>query len=55
MNIAKTRSRKQTIAQLQATAAPQQKQIEALITGLQKVSARLELNKSAPQTALNSP
>src|SRR5215211_5980978 len=39
--------------ELQATAAHQQKQIEALTAGLQKVSAQLELNKSAPQTVLN--
>jgi hypothetical protein len=38
---------------LQATVAQQQKQIEALTSGLQRVSARLELNKSAPQTVLN--
>ena len=31
----------------------QQKQIDALTTGLQKVSAQLELSKSAPQTVLN--
>jgi hypothetical protein len=31
----------------------QQKQIDALTAGLQKVSAQLELNKSAPQTVLN--
>jgi predicted ribosome quality control (RQC) complex YloA/Tae2 family protein len=37
----------------QAAAARQQKQIEALTSGLQRVSARLELNKSAPQTVLN--
>ena len=42
-----------TIAQLQATAARQQKQIEALTAGLQKVSAQLELGKSAPQTVQN--
>jgi len=30
-----------------------QKQIEALTAGLQRVSAQLELNKSAPQTVLN--
>ena len=30
-----------------------QKQIDALITGLQRVSAQLELSKRAPQTALN--
>jgi hypothetical protein len=31
----------------------QQKQIEALTMGLQKVSAQIELNKAAPQTVLN--
>ena len=31
----------------------QQKQIDALTAGLQKVSAQLELRKSAPQTVLN--
>jgi hypothetical protein len=36
-----------------ATIARQQKQIEALTAGLQKVSAQLELNKPAPQTVLN--
>jgi hypothetical protein len=36
-----------------ATIAQQQKQIEALTTGLQKVSAQLELSKPAPQTVLN--
>jgi hypothetical protein len=33
----------------QATAADQQKQIEALTAGLQKVSAQLEVKKPAPQ------
>jgi Chaperone of endosialidase len=36
-----------------ATIAKQQKQIEALTAGLQKVSAQLEVSKPAPQTALN--
>ena len=36
-----------------ATIARQQKQIEALTAGLQKVSAQLELNKPAQQTVLN--
>jgi len=36
-----------------ATIAQQQKQIEALTVGLQKVSAQLELSKSAPQVANN--
>jgi hypothetical protein len=38
----------------EATIAKQQKQIDALTAGLQKVSAQLELNKSAPQTVLNN-
>ena len=37
-----------------ATIARQQKQIEALTAGLQKVSAQLELRKPAPRTVLNS-
>jgi hypothetical protein len=32
----------------------QQKQIEALTAGLQKVSAQIELSKAAPQTVLNN-
>jgi hypothetical protein len=38
----------------QAIASQQQKQIEALTAGLQKVSAQLELNKPAPQTVVNN-
>jgi hypothetical protein len=34
--------------------ARQQKQIEALTGGLQKVNAQLELSKPAPQTVLNN-
>src|SRR5437764_4900575 len=49
---------KATVAQLkqdfQSKLAQQQKQIEALSVGLQKVSAQLELSKSAPQTVLNN-
>ena len=41
-------------ARQQAAIAVQQKQIDALTAGLQKVSAQLELNKPAPQTALNN-
>jgi hypothetical protein len=37
-----------------AMIASQQKQIEALIAGLQRVSAQLELSKAAPQTVLNN-
>ena len=36
-----------------AMIARQQQQIEALSAGLQKVSAQLELSKSAPQTVNN--
>jgi trimeric autotransporter adhesin len=37
-----------------AMIARQQKQIDALTAGLQKVSAQFKLNKSAPQTAANA-
>jgi hypothetical protein len=47
-----------TIAQqrrdFEGAIAKQQKQIEALTAGLRKVSAQLELTKSAPQTVLNN-
>ena len=42
------------VQELEANATRQQKQIEALAAGLQKVSAQLEVNKPAPQTVLNS-
>jgi hypothetical protein len=42
-----------TVQDLKAFVAQQQKQIEALTAGLRKVSAQLELSKSAPQTVLN--
>jgi Chaperone of endosialidase len=42
-----------TITELKCTVAQQQKEIEALTAGLQKVSAQLELSKPAPQTVLN--
>ena len=42
------------IEQKDAIIAHQQEQIEALTTGLQKVSAQLEASKPAPQTVLNS-
>ncbi|MFZ3375211.1 MAG: hypothetical protein WA183_06630 [Chthoniobacterales bacterium] len=38
---------------LRATIVQQQKEIEALTAGLQKVSAQLELSKSVPQMAGN--
>ena len=41
------------LEQQEASIARQQKQIEALTAGLQKVSAQIELSKSAPQTVLN--
>jgi len=53
---------KATIAQLkstdvkqEATIAEQQKQIEALTAGLQKVSDQLELSKAEPEVAVNNP
>jgi hypothetical protein len=39
---------------LKATIAQQQKQIDALTAGLQKVSAQVELKTPAPQTVLNN-
>ena len=48
---------KSTVAQqqkdFQATATRQQKQIETLTAGLQKVSAELEASKPAPQVVNN--
>jgi trimeric autotransporter adhesin len=44
----------QTVKDLKSTVAKQEKQIEALATGLQKVSDQLELRKSAPRTVLNN-
>ena len=38
------------VQELEANAVRQQKQIEALTAGLQKVSAQLELNQRAPET-----
>jgi len=42
-----------TVAKQEANAARQQKQIEALTAGLQKVSAQLEASKTAPQVVNN--
>jgi hypothetical protein len=39
---------------LESKIAGQQKQIDALTAGLQKVSAQLELSRPAPQTVLNT-
>ena len=44
---------KSVVAKQEAAAAQQQKQSETLTAGLQKVSAQLEVSKSAPQTVLN--
>jgi 2C-methyl-D-erythritol 2,4-cyclodiphosphate synthase len=41
------------VSNLQATVAQQQKQIEALTAGLRKVSAQVEVSRSAPKTVLN--
>ena len=41
-------------AELQATAKRQQRQIEALTAGLQKVNAQLEVSRPAPQTVVNN-
>jgi uncharacterized coiled-coil protein SlyX len=45
---------KSNAAKQEATIARQQKQIEALAAGLQKVSAQLEATKPAPQVVNNS-
>jgi predicted polyphosphate/ATP-dependent NAD kinase len=42
------------IEKLQSTVAQQQKQIEALTAGLQKVSAQLEVSRSAPEMVFNN-
>ena len=42
------------VQDLKVTVAEQQKQIDALTAGLQKVSAQLEVSKPAPQTGLNN-
>jgi Chaperone of endosialidase len=43
------------VQKLEAAVAQQQKQIEALTAGLQKVSDQLELNKRAPRTVVSNP
>ena len=42
------------VEDLEANAARQQKQIEALTAGLQKVNAQLEVSRPAPQTVKNN-
>jgi uncharacterized coiled-coil protein SlyX len=44
---------KSTVAKQEATTAQEQRQIEALTAGLQKVSAQLEASKPAPQVVNN--
>ena len=41
------------VKKLESIVAHQQKQIEALTSGLEKVTAQLELNKPAPRTVSN--
>jgi uncharacterized coiled-coil protein SlyX len=50
----KNEQQETTIVELKSTVAQQQKQIEALTAGLQKVSAQVEMNRTAPQTVLNN-
>jgi trimeric autotransporter adhesin len=45
---------KSAVAKQEATAAHQQKQIETLSAGLRKVSAQVEVGRSAPQLAANN-
>jgi uncharacterized coiled-coil protein SlyX len=44
---------KSNAAKHEATITQLQKQVEILTAGLQKVTAQIELSKSAPQTVLN--
>jgi len=50
----KVEEQESKIEQQEARIVHQQKQIDALTTAVQKVSAQLELNKPAPQTAANN-
>lgn len=43
-----------TVHEQGATIAQLEKKVEALSAGLQKVSAEIEANKAAPQTAMNN-
>jgi len=45
---------KSTLAKKETIDAQQQKQIEALTAGLEKLTAQLEVNKTAPQIVLNN-
>jgi hypothetical protein len=46
---------KSTVAQQQKSFAQQEVQIQTLMSGLQKVSARLEMNRPAPRVVANEP
>jgi hypothetical protein len=52
--IRRIRSNEIQLSAAGATALHQQKQIEALTAGLQKVSAQLEVSKPAPQVVNNN-
>jgi uncharacterized coiled-coil protein SlyX len=52
---AKASEQDTTVTELKSTIAKQQKQIEALTAGLQKVNQRIELNKATPRVAVNQP
>jgi hypothetical protein len=45
----------QKVQDLESRLAQQEKQIESLTAGLQKVSAQLETSRPAPQVAANNP
>ena len=45
---------KSTVAKQETTAAHQQTEIEALTAGLQRVSAQVQMSRSAPQIVLNN-
>jgi ABC-type transporter Mla subunit MlaD len=49
----KVEEQQNTISELKTAVAQQQKQIEALIAGLQKVSDQLQLKKPAEQLVAN--
>ena len=51
----KVQELRSVVAKQEANAARQQKQIDALTAGLQKVSAQLEASEPAPQVVLNKP
>jgi hypothetical protein len=50
----KMQEQEATITQLKSTVVQQQKEIEALTAGLQRVSAQVEMSRPAPQMVLNN-